>query len=139
MIQNGKKIAFEYTVFLMDGTPIDSNVGEEPLVIQVGSGEIFPALEKGLAALNVGQQKEIELKAKDAYGPIVQDAFREVDIGSVPEKFRFEGAILGIQDPAGGVFPIRVHAVRDATVVLDFNHPLAGKDLKFSVKVLRVE
>ncbi len=52
------------------------------------------------------------------------DAFKEVDLEAVPANFRYAGAVLGIQDPAGGVYPIRVHQVTDQKVVLDFNHPL---------------
>jgi FKBP-type peptidyl-prolyl cis-trans isomerase 2 len=138
MIQNGQKVSLEYTVFLDDGTKIDSNVGEDPLTFVLGSHAVFPALEEALSSLDIGDQKKIHLAAEDAYGPIVQEAFREVDIEVVPAHFRHEGAVLGVQDPNGGVFPIRVHEVKEEKIVLDFNHPLAGKGLCFDVKVLSV-
>ena len=136
MLKNGHKVSMEYTVFLEDGTQIDSNVGEDPLVFVLGQHQVFPALENALLGLKIGEQKQIRLTPEDAYGPIVPDAFREVDLEAVPENFRFAGAVLGIQDPSGGVFPIRVHEVREEKVVLDFNHPLAGKHLKFDVKIV---
>jgi FKBP-type peptidyl-prolyl cis-trans isomerase 2 len=138
MIQHGQKVSLEYTVFLSDGTQVDSNVGDDPLIFVLGSNSLFPALEQALLGLSVGDQKKIILKADEAYGPVVPEAFREVDIEVVPANFRHEGAVLGVQDPQGGVFPIRVHAVKENKVVLDFNHPLAGKELHFSVKVLSV-
>ncbi len=138
MIQNGKKVSLEYTVFLADGTQIDSNVGEDPLVFVLGQNQVFPALEQELLGLKVGDTKKITLQAEQAYGPVVPEAFREVDIETVPAQYRFAGAVLGVQDPSGGVYPIRVHEVKDEKIVLDFNHPLAGQELRFDVKVIGV-
>lgn len=139
MVQNGQKIALEYTVFLEDGTQIDSNVGEDPLTFVLGNHQVFPALEQSLVGLKVGDTKQILLKAEEAYGPIIPEAFREVDIETVPAPFRYAGAVLGVRDPAGGVYPIRVHQVQEKKVVLDFNHPLAGRSLCFTVKVLSAQ
>ncbi len=138
MIKSGKKVSLEYTVFLEDGTQIDSNVGEDPLTFVLGSHQVFPALEQALLGLKIGDSKQIFLKPEDAYGPIIPDAFREVDLESVPTSFRYVGAILGVQDPSGGVYPIRVHEIKDQKIVLDFNHPLAGRALNFHVKVVDV-
>jgi FKBP-type peptidyl-prolyl cis-trans isomerase 2 len=138
MIRSGTKVSLEYTVFLTDGTQIDSNVGEDPLIFVHGAHQVFPALEEALLGLKVGDTKQVTLKAEEAYGPVIAEAYKEVDIETVPAPYRYEGAVLGIQDPAGGVYPIRVHAVKDQKVVLDFNHPLAGKALRFDVKVVQV-
>jgi FKBP-type peptidyl-prolyl cis-trans isomerase 2 len=138
MIQSGKKVSMEYTVFLADGTQVDTNIGEDPLVFVLGSNQVFPALEQALLGLKVGDTKQIHLKAEEAYGPIVPEAYREVDAETVPAPYRYVGAVLGVQDPAGGVYPIRVHALNDDKIVLDFNHPLAGQALRFDVKVLGV-
>jgi len=138
MIQKGKKVSLEYTVFLEDGMQVDSNVGESPLVFVVGQNQLFPALEQAVVQLKIGDKKDVLLRAEEAYGPVVAEAFKEVEIEAIPPKFRFVGAILGVQDPAGGVYPIRVHQVKENKAVLDFNHPLAGKNLRFNVKVLEV-
>lgn len=138
MIQSGKKVSLEYTVFLVDGTQIDTNVGEDPLVFVLGSHQVFPALENALLGLKIGETKQVTLKAEEAYGPVVPEAYREVDIDAVPVSYRYAGAVLGVQDPAGGVYPIRVHEIKEQKIVLDFNHPLAGQALRFDVKVLDV-
>ena len=138
MIQKGKKVSLEYTVFLEDGMQIDSNVGETPLTFVVGKNQLFPALEQAVVELKVGDKKEVLLHAEQAYGPVVSEAFKEVELDAIPPKFRYVGAILGVQDPAGGVYPIRVHEVKDSKAVLDFNHPLAGKNLRFNIKVLEI-
>jgi len=138
MIKNGQKVSLEYSVFLEDGTEIDSNVGDSPLIFVFGEHQVFPALEDALKGLRMGDTKEVFLSPEQAYGPVIQEAYREVDLETVPQPYRFEGAVLGVQDPAGGVFPIRVHKIKDKRVVLDFNHPLAGRSLKFNVKVLEI-
>ncbi len=138
MIEHGKRVALEYTVFLSDGTQIDSNIGEEPLKFVLGSHQVFPALEEALLGLKVGDAKQIVLSPEQAYGHVVADAYREVELTLVPESFRFAGAVLGIQDPSGGVYPVRVQEIKDDKAILDFNHPLAGKSLRFEVKVVDV-
>jgi FKBP-type peptidyl-prolyl cis-trans isomerase 2 len=138
MIEKGKKVSLEYSVFLEDGTMIDTNVGEEPLVFVLGAKQVFPALEQELLGLRIGDTKKVLLSADQAYGQVVKEAFREVDLESLPEQFRLPGAVLAIQDPEGGIFPIRVHEIREEKAVLDFNHPLAGKALQFDVKVVNV-
>jgi FKBP-type peptidyl-prolyl cis-trans isomerase SlyD len=138
MIKKGNKVSLEYTVFLKDGTKIDSNIGDAPLEFVLGTNQVFPALEQQLLGLKVGDIKEIVLSPEEAYGSPLQDAYREVDTESVPTQFRFNGAVLGIQDPEGGVYPIRVHSINDDKIVLDFNHPLAGHSLKFDVRVLDI-
>ncbi len=138
MLKNGHKVALEYTVFLDNGTQVDTNVGEDPLTFVLGSHQVFPALEQALLGLKVGETKQIVLLADDAYGPVVKDAFREVDLEHIPESLRKEGAILGIQDPSGGVYPVRIHQISGDRAVLDFNHPLAGQNLRFDVKVVSI-
>lgn len=138
MIKKGQKVSLEYTVFLEDGTTIDSNVGESPLVFEQGTHQVFPALEQAISELKTGDSKQILLKAEEAYGPIVPDAFKEVDLEAIPDTFRYVGAVLGIEDPSGGVYPIRVHEINQQKAILDFNHPLAGRALRFHVKVIQV-
>lgn len=139
MIENGKKVSLEYTVFLDNGMQIDTNVGEAPLVFVEGAQQVFPALEKALIGLDVGDIKKVSLGPEDAYGPVLKEGFREVELEVVPHQYRFVGAVVGVQDPEGGVYPIRVHKVTDDKAVLDFNHPLAGKTLLFDVKVVQVD
>lgn len=138
MIKKGVKVALEYTVSLEDGTQIDSNIGESPLEFVLGTDQMFPALEAQLLGLKAGEEKQIILEAHEAYGLVVEEAFREIDLEAVPQKYRIEGAIIGVQDPEGGVFPIRVHKIEGEKAILDFNHPLAGRSLHFQVKVVGV-
>lgn len=136
MIQSGSKVSIEYTLTLDDGSKVDSNVGGEPLVYTQGEGQIIRGLETEMEGMTTGDEKQVRVEAKDGYGEVDPDALREIDTAQVPEDARQVGAMLMAQ---GHGAPIRVAELRGETIVLDFNHPLAGKDLNFAVKVLTVE
>ena len=138
-ISDGNQVGIEYTLKLEDGTVAYSNVGGEPLVYTQGQGQILPALEKALLGLQVGDTKTVELESSEAYGPVDPDAYQSVPKEQVPEDARKPGAILGISRQDGRQRQVRVQEVREDQVVIDFNHPLAGKDLTFDVKVLSIK
>lgn len=138
MIENGKQVAIEYSVFLDDNTKIDTNVGKDPLIFLFGAHQILPALEEALRGLEVGDQREVTLSPDDAYGDVNPDAYKTVEAKLIPEDLRFEGALLVVSDEQFGEMLIRVQKLEGDQVILDFNHPLAGKTLKFDVTVLDV-
>jgi FKBP-type peptidyl-prolyl cis-trans isomerase SlyD len=138
-IENGKHVSIEYTLRLEDQSVVESNVGQEPLEYTHGAQEIIPGLEAGLAGLSAGQTQRVTVAPDDAYGPIHEDAFHEIDKQHVPEGAWHAGAQLVARDQEGRERPLRVHEVRDNTVVIDANHPLAGKTLIFDVTVLAVD
>lgn len=138
MIENGKQVAIEYSVSTDDKSQIDSNVGKDPLVFLYGDHQILPALEDSLQGLEVGDTKHVTLGPEDAYGTVNPDAFKEVDANLIPEDLRFEGALLVVADEQFGEMLIRVDSLAEDKVILDFNHPLAGKTLIFDVKVLDI-
>lgn len=138
MIENGKQVAIEYSVFSDDNTQIDTNVGKDPLIFLFGAHQILPALEEALRGLEVGDNKEVTLEPQHAYGDVNPQAFKKVASKLIPEDLRYEGALLVVSDEQFGEMLIRVDSVEGEEVVLDFNHPLAGKTLKFDVKVLDI-
>ncbi len=139
VVQNGKRVSIEYTLTLPDKTQVDTNVGKEPLTYTQGGEEILPALQKALAGLKEGETKQVTLSPEEGYGPVDPQAFQEVEKSHIPKEAWKAGTPLIAKDSAGRVHAIRVHEVKDKTVVLDLNHPLAGKTLIFDVKVLKVE
>lgn len=139
VIENGDSVSIEYTLKLDDGTTVDTNVGEDPLTYTQGSSEILPMLESALLGLAVGDSKEVKLTAEQGYGPVDPAGFQEVEISMVPEDARTVGTMLVASAPDGQQQPIKVHEVKEETVVLDFNHPLAGQALNFDVKVLSIQ
>ena len=139
MIENGSSVAIEYTLKLDDGTAVDTNVGEDPLTYKQGAGQILPALEAALAGHRVGDTKAVRLTAEQGYGAIDPEAYREVDLEVVPEGSREVGSEMIARNPEGLETPIRVHEVREQSIILDFNHPLAGQALNFDIKVVSIE
>jgi len=139
VIQEGSNVSIEYTLKLDDGTIVDSNVGEEPLVYQQGKGQILPAIEDALAGLKAQDEKGIDLQPAQAYGERNPDAVRSVPLEVLPEEARHTGAQLTSTDPSGNRTLVTVQEVGDAEAVLDLNHPLAGKALHFDLKVVSVE
>ena len=137
-VSNGKQVTLEYTLKLDDQSVVDTNVGGEPLKVTQGSHQIIPAVEQALDGMTVGEKKQFMVTPADGYGTIDPKAFREVDKNMVPSDSRKVGIQLEGKTADGRtVFP-RISEVKNETVVLDFNHPLAGKTLFFDVKVLDV-
>ncbi len=137
VIQDGSIVSIEYTLTDDGGKVIDSNVGKEPLTYLHGSGQIVPGLEKGLTGLKVGDQKKIVVKPEDGYRTN-PNAFQEVPKDKLPPEAQKVGTVLTTKGPQGETIAMRVHEVKDKTIVVDFNHPLAGKTLHFDVKVIDI-
>ena len=137
-ISNGCRVSLEYTLTLEDGTIVDSNVDGEPLTYTHGEGQIIPGLERALDGLASGAEESVDVVAEDGYGPTQPEAIQEVPLDRIPEGARQVGAGLQGETAEGAVVQARVTEVKDDTVVVDFNHPLAGKTLHFSVEILEV-
>ncbi len=137
-IEDGKKVSIEYTLKLEDGTVIDSNVGGKPFTYVQGKHQIVKGLEEGLAGLKVGDTKHVVVPPEKGYGKINKDAFIEISKDKVPKGVKV-GSMLRGTGKDGRPFYVKVAEVKDKTVVLDLNHPLAGKTLYFDVKVLNIE
>ena len=137
-IKNGSQISLEFTLKLDDGSEIASNVDGEALVITHGNSEILPALEQELVGMDEGDTKIVKLEPSQAFGDKQMNAFESVPIDKIPEDARNVGAMLLINRPDGNQDQVRVHDIKDNEIIIDFNHPLAGENLTFEVKILSV-
>jgi FKBP-type peptidyl-prolyl cis-trans isomerase SlyD len=138
-IREGSQVALEYTLSDESGTVIESNKGKQPMIYIHGKSQIIPGLEKELSGMKVGEEKKIQVKPEDGYGPINPDAFQEVPKDKLPPEALKVGAMLMAQGPQGQGMSVRVHEIKDTTVIMDFNHPMAGKTLSFDVKVSEIK
>lgn len=136
---DGKQVSLEYTLTLEDKSKVDSNVGKDPLIVTLGDHQIIPGLEKQLVGMKVGDNKRIEVAPEEGYGPVDPQRKQEVEKTKVPEDARKVGAKLTGQTPDGRPVFAQVTEVKENTLILDLNHPLAGKKLFFDVKMLKVE
>jgi FKBP-type peptidyl-prolyl cis-trans isomerase 2 len=134
MIEENMQVSFTYALSV-EGEVIEDNAGQEPFIYIQGDGQILPALEAELAGLQAGDKKTVSLEAENAYGIVNEEAFQEVPAAQIPDDAKVVGAMLQSQGHNG---PIRVAEVREEVVILDFNHPLAGKDLIFDVTIIGV-
>ena len=139
MIRNGSVVSFEYTLSDENGEVLQSNKGKEPVTYTHGQHEIIPGLEKGLAAMEINEEKSIRVKPEEAYGQVDPQGFKEVPKSDIPTTELDVVTPLNARGPQGEELLIHVSEVKDDTVVLDFNHPLAGKTLHFDVKVVDIE
>lgn len=137
-ISNGSEVGIEYTLTLADGTVADTNVGKDPLVFTQGAGQILPAMENALVGLSEGDTREVNIPAAEGYGEVDPQAFETVAHDQIPENARQVGAVLVASMGDGSQRQVRVHEVENDHVVIDFNHPLAGEDLSFDVRVVSV-
>lgn len=135
IIEPGKVVSLRYAVSLPDGKVVHTNENDHPIKYKHGDGKLLPALEAALSGLSAGDQKSVTLPPEDAY-PVKQDAIQEVPLARIPEDSRKVGAIFR---PVGSRGSVRVAEIKETVAVLDFNHPLAGKTLRYDVTILSVE
>jgi len=136
-IEANQIVSIEYEV--RDGdTVVDSNVGGAPLVFMFGKGQIIPGLENGIANMAIGEKADVAVKPEDAYGEYNPEAIQEVP------KDQFAGIDLEVgmtlygQGDDGGTVQVIVKEIGEESIIIDFNHPLAGKQLMFTVTINNV-
>jgi len=139
VVKDGSIVALEYTLTDESGNVIESSKGKSPMVYVHGQGQIVPGLEKALTGMRVGDQKTVVVKPEEGYGPVNPQAFQEVPKENLPAEGLKPGMTLMAQGKDGMPIRIRVHEIKDKTIVVDLNHPLAGKTLTFNVKVSEIK
>ena len=138
--KSGDTVAIHYTGTLLDGSTFDSSEGREPLEFEVGSGMIIPGLDRAMPGMEVGDKKIVKIACEDAYGPLNPEMRQAVPREGIPADIPLEvGTQLQMQTPDGQAMPVMVVEVDEATVLLDANHPLAGKDLQFDIEVVSIK
>ncbi|OPY78966.1 MAG: FKBP-type peptidyl-prolyl cis-trans isomerase SlyD [Syntrophorhabdus sp. PtaU1.Bin058] len=133
------KVKVHYKGSLRDGTVFDSSEEREPLEFIIGKGTVIPGFEKGVMGMCEGDTKVIAIQAEDAYGPYRDDLIGVVDRSRIPDDIDLKiGMVLQVRSPEGNVINVVISKITDTDVTLDLNHPLAGKELIFEVRLLKV-
>ncbi|MAR89506.1 MAG: peptidylprolyl isomerase [Pseudomonadota bacterium] len=136
----GKRVTLHFSVLLMDGEVVDSTRERAPATFTVGDGNLLPGFEQSIFGLKAGDKRSVVLEAENAFGPHNPDniqtmgrhLFRGQNIDLQP------GVVVSFADPSKAELPGVIQAVDDDKVVVDFNHPLAGRDLTFQVEIINV-
>ncbi|GGF16234.1 FKBP-type peptidyl-prolyl cis-trans isomerase [Echinicola rosea] len=136
----GSTVKVHYTGKLKDGTVFDSSENREPLQFTVGDGNMIKGFDTAVSGMEVGQDKSITIPSADAYGDKRDDMMIDVPVEQVPADIKPEvGMDLSIQNQQGQPVPVKVVHVDEQKITLDANHPLAGEDLVFDIKLVEVE
>jgi FKBP-type peptidyl-prolyl cis-trans isomerase SlpA len=137
-VETTSSVKVHYTGRLEDGTIFDTSIaeGREPLEVQLGQGQLIKGFESGLIDMLEGDKKTIELSVEDSYGEPNPEFINEVPKSNVPEGIQVGESLQGM-GPQGPV-NVLVVEVNEETVVLDANHPLAGKRLIFDLEVIEI-
>lgn len=136
----GTRVSLNFALKLSDGQVIDSNLDDDPVEFNLGDGRLLEGFEEALAGMSAGDCATIEMAAKDAFGPRNEDNVQVFDRDAFPEDTELEmGSMFSFADAAGGEVPGVVIELTEENIRVDFNHPLAGKDLLFEVRIHNVE
>jgi len=138
-IENDKVVSIDYTLRLADGEVIDTSEGREPLAYLHGHSQLIPGLESQLTGMEIGESKQVIVPPAQGYGEFVEG--EEVVLSAQqfpPENPPQIGMGILLENNAGQQLPYYIQSVKGDEVVLTANHPLAGKDLHFDVKVVAV-
>ncbi len=133
-----KVVKINYKGTLSNGSVFDSSEGKDPLEFLVGGGQVIPGLEAGVKGMKVGEKKSISIKAADAYGEYDKAAVQQVPRDSFPKDMKLEAGMELVAQTGMGPIPVRLGEINDKSVTVDFNHPLAGKDLTFDIEIVSV-
>lgn len=138
-VKSGDKIKVHYHGKLDNGETFDSSAGREPLEFTVGSGQVIKGFDDGVIGMQVGDKKTINIPVGDAYGEKREDMVIEFPKDQFPPDMKPEpGMQLMMNNGQGQSFPVVVTDVKEDTVMLDANHPLAGQDLTFDLELVDI-
>lgn len=137
--KSGDTVRIHYTGTLADGSTFDSSEGRDPLEFQLGAGQVIPGFDKAVTGMNVGDAQTVAIPSDDAYGAHDPNGKQSFPRDQVPENIPLEiGTQLQLSGPQGQPIMVTIAEVTDEAVILDANHPLAGKDLTFKIELVEI-
>jgi len=139
-VKKGDKVTVDYTGTFDDGTVFDASEKHgQPLVFEAGSGQVIKGFDDAVIGMNVNEEKKISLAPDQAYGQTNPDLIQKVPKEKLPPGEFKPGMMLAVQAPTGEQFPVMIKEVSDKDVTIDMNHPMAGKNLNFKIKLIKIE
>jgi len=136
-VRSGQFAQVHYTGKLVDGTVFDSSEGRQPLEFQVGGGQVIPGFDQAVQGMEISEEKKFLLSSDEAYGPVREDLKKDFPRDMLGGQDVKEGQELWFKSPQGPV-PGKILNLQSDTFTVDFNHPLAGQDLEFSIKLVGI-
>ncbi|MCX5868544.1 MAG: peptidylprolyl isomerase [Proteobacteria bacterium] len=137
--KNGDTVKVHYTGKLEDGTIFDSSKDREPMEFTLGQGQTIPGFEMAITGMKPGETKTVTIPSDQAYGPPRKDLIQTIDRSKLTGSESAQaGQRVRVTQPDGRPISVLVVAVTDKTITLDANHPLAGKNLVFEIKLVEI-
>ncbi len=138
--KNGDRVKVHYTGKFTHGEVFDSShKRNEPLEFEVGSGMMIKGFDSAVNGMEINETKTVTIPAADAYGEHSDENLVTFEKNQIPEGMNPNvGDMLNLQDNTGRNIPVRVHELTDENIILDANHPMAGKDLVFEIQLLEI-
>jgi FKBP-type peptidyl-prolyl cis-trans isomerase 2 len=138
-VKSGDKVKVHYHGRLISGDTFDSSEGREPLEFEVGGGMVIKGFDDGVTGMSVGEKKTVNIPAEEAYGPTNEEMVIEFPKTNFPPDMQLEtGLPLMMSNGQGQNFQVVVVEIKEETVILDANHPLAGKELIFDLELVEI-
>ena len=138
-VKSGDKVRVHYHGRLTNGETFDKSEGREPLEFEVGAGMVIKGFDDGVTGMSVGDKKTITIPFNEAYGPKNPEMIIDMPKNRFPKDMDLEvGMPLAMSDGQGQQFEVIVTQIMEDSVVLDANHPLAGKDLIFDLELVEI-
>lgn len=135
----GDRVKVHYTGTFDDGVKFDSSEGKDPIEFTLGEGQVIKGFEEGILGMEEGEEKDIKLTPEKAYGIPQEKLVQEVPKERFPKEIPLkEGIMLSLKSPEGHVIPAKVKEIKEDKIVIDLNHPLAGKNLNFKLKLVGI-
>jgi len=139
LAENGHNVKVHYKGTLNDGTVFDSSHNRGTIDFEIGAGQMLPGFDSAVVGMKVGETKEISLASDDAYGPVIPQAIADVPKERFPTDFVFEtGEMIQGSTPDGRPMVGKIETINNESVTVNFNHPLAGEDLNFEIKLVEI-
>jgi len=138
-VKKGDKVKLHYTGRLEDGKVFDSSKDRDPIQFEAGAGEIIPGLDEAIIGMEAGEKKDISISSDNAYGNYEEKLLIDIPNDKLPKDIKPEkDKLLNLVDKQGRTIPAKVMEIKDNSIVVDANHPLAGQDLDFEIELVEI-
>lgn len=135
----GKRVTLHFSVLLLDGSVVDTTKNGNPATFTVGDGNLLPGFEQSIFGLKAGDKRSVMLEAENAFGPYNPENLQTMRRGLFSRDMELQpGLVVSFADKSKAELPGVIKEVSEEQVVVDFNHPLAGKDITFQVEIINV-
>ncbi|WP_300380847.1 peptidylprolyl isomerase [Henriciella sp.] len=138
--KTGDTVLIDYTVQTADGRVVGKTEEDAPVSVTIGSAEIFPEVETALDGMEVGGERSVTVSSDNAFGPRREEMIIDIPRAQLPDDNTPEpGMTLAAQQQDGSTVNLTIVSVNEETITADGNHPLAGEDLHFGLKLVDIK